>query len=171
MPFLNPETSCRNVCPSWVQKWKLLPESRQWGMFSSTRTVGWTGFCSCILCLQMEALATSLFQGGVMPTSPAPVHMEMVNLLRELLCHSDHYTSLQIQCLAGGFQSELGTSGMWTQISHGPDVSTGLVATGGCPVLGHCTNSSLPFLSNQERVRLSYTTSPMCKYFPSQIQS
>lgn len=60
----------------------------------------------------MEALATSLFQSGVMPTSPAPVHMEVVNLLRELLWHSDRYTILQMQCLAIEFQSELGTSGM-----------------------------------------------------------
>lgn len=75
----------------------------------------------------MEALATSPFQGGVMSTSPALVYMEeVVNLLRDLLWHSDCHMNLQIKCLASEFQSELGTS----QISHGPDGSTGLLATG-----------------------------------------
>jgi len=63
--------------------------------------------------LKWRALPTSLFQGGAVSASPAPVHVEeIVNLLGELLQLNDHYVNRQITCLGSGFQSESSTSGM-----------------------------------------------------------
>lgn len=74
------------------------------------------------------------------------------------------------QCLASGFQSELGTSGMWTQISHGPDVSAGHVATGACPVLGYHTNT-LPFLATRRGSGSPAQPAPHANFSPPKFRA